>query len=36
MGDSGAHGAIIYHFVGMQIDEIFWYADAGEHVRVVQ
>jgi hypothetical protein len=36
VGDSGAHGAIIYHFVGMQIDEIFWYADAGEHVRVVQ
>ena len=36
VGATGAHGAIIYHFQGMMIDEIFWYADAGEHVRVLQ
>ena len=36
VGSSGAHGAIIYHFRGMQIDQIFFYADAGEKVRQVQ
>ena len=36
MGDTGSHGAVIYHFDYMQIDEIFFYADEGEHVRQVQ
>lgn len=36
MGSSGAHGAIIYHFNRMEIDQIFFYADAGERVRQVQ
>ena len=36
VGETGAHGAVIYHFVGMQIDEILFYADAGEKIRQVQ
>ena len=31
-----SHGAVVYHFDGLLIDEIFYYADQGENVRNLQ